>query len=233
MPSQGAGARDRAPGGSVGCVKRTSSAAVRSTALFALFLLALASCRRSASDYPSGPERTPGITAAPVDAGPSDSAPERAGDEGPEATVEVAPAEAQQPEDSADVEAAGNSESGKDGGASPDAKPDASAEYPLQANPLAGCSLCHVDIEDEFVGSLHFEEKVGCITCHGPSEGHLADENNEVKPDEVFARPDVNRLCERCHECSRPKPPKRELTKDGQRKVCTDCHGAHDVVLVQ
>jgi len=185
----------------------------------------------------------PGITAAPAVAGPSDSAPEPAGDEGPEATVEVAPAEAQQPEDSADAKdsaaspdtnptdvARSTSEEAK---SQPDAKPDASAEYPLQANPLAGCSLCHVDIEDEFVGSLHFEEKVGCITCHGPSEGHLADENNEVKPDEAFARPDVHRLCERCHECSRPKPQKPELTQDCQRKVCTDCHGAHDVVLLQ
>jgi hypothetical protein len=115
--------------------------------------------------------------------------------------------------------------------AQPDSKPDASAEYPLQDNPLAGCSLCHVDIEDEFLGSLHFEEKVGCITCHGPSEGHVADENNEVKPDEVFARPDVDRLCERCHECSRPKPEKPELTEDGRRKVCIDCHGSHDVAL--
>ena len=104
-------------------------------------------------------------------------------------------------------------------------------EYPLQDNPLAGCPLCHVDVEDELVGTLHFEEKVGCITCHGPSKGHLADENNEVKPDEMFARADVDRLCERCHECFRPKPEKPELTAEGQRKVCIDCHGAHDCAL--
>ncbi len=104
-------------------------------------------------------------------------------------------------------------------------------EYPLQDNPLAGCPLCHVDVEDELVGTLHFEEKVGCITCHGPSEGHLADENNEVKPDEMFARADVDRLCERCHECFRPKPEKPELTEEGQRKVCIDCHGPHDCAL--
>ncbi len=106
-----------------------------------------------------------------------------------------------------------------------------SAEYPLQENPLAGCTLCHVDIEDQFLGSIHFEEKVGCRTCHGPSEGHVADENNEVKPDEMFARRDVDRLCGRCHECPRPVPAKPELTADGQAKVCTDCHGPHDVAL--
>jgi hypothetical protein len=104
-------------------------------------------------------------------------------------------------------------------------------EYPLQDNPLAGCSLCHVDIEDKFVGSVHFEEKIGCKTCHGPSEGHVADENNEVKPDEVFARADVDRLCDRCHECFREIPAEPELAADGKPKVCIDCHGAHDVAL--
>ena len=104
-------------------------------------------------------------------------------------------------------------------------------EYPLQENPLAGCSICHVDIEDQFVGSLHFKEKVGCKTCHGPSEGHLADENNEVKPDEVYARKDVDRLCGRCHECARPKPSDPEVAAAQRQKVCIDCHGAHDVAL--
>jgi len=108
---------------------------------------------------------------------------------------------------------------------------DFAGEYPLQENPLAGCSICHVDVEDEFVGTLHFEEKVGCSTCHGPSEGHLADENNEVKPDEVFARFDVDRLCERCHECPRPASETPELMHEGEPKVCTDCHGPHDLAF--
>ena len=34
-------------------------------------------------------------------------------------------------------------------------------KYPLQPNPLAGCSLCHVDVEDEFVGTKHFDEFPG------------------------------------------------------------------------
>jgi hypothetical protein len=106
-------------------------------------------------------------------------------------------------------------------------------EYPLQDNPLAGCSLCHVDVEDKFVGSKHFEEKVGCQTCHGPSEGHVADENNDVKPDELFVRKDVDELCGICHDCGRPKPPAPELTAQGEPKVCTDCHGNHDLALAQ
>ncbi|MHC4155194.1 MAG: hypothetical protein ACYST6_09785 [Planctomycetota bacterium] len=56
-------------------------------------------------------------------------------------------------------------------------------------NPLAGCLQCHVDVEVEHLWSKHHSvSNMGCIECHGPSEGHLADENNEVKPDQAFAR---------------------------------------------
>lgn len=92
----------------------------------------------------------------------------------------------------------------------------------LQANPLAGCTMCHVDVEDRLANSRHFVNKVGCQTCHGPSEGHLADENNEVKPDQLFTRENVDRLCKLCHECSRP----HEALKAPE--VCVDCHGHHD-----
>lgn len=103
------------------------------------------------------------------------------------------------------------------------------AKYPLQDNPLAGCSICHVDVEDEFVGNKHFEQKVGCQTCHGPSEGHLADENNEVKPDRLFTRKNVDQLCGPCHECGRPNTRDSAVGADGQPMVCTDCHGYHDL----
>ena len=96
-------------------------------------------------------------------------------------------------------------------------------------NPLAGCDLCHIDVTDEYVGSIHDVEKVGCVECHGPSEGHVADENNEVKPDQLFAREDVDRLCGTCHECDRPTEP--EPAAESGRKVCIDCHGPHDLVL--
>ena len=103
-------------------------------------------------------------------------------------------------------------------------------ESPTEKNPLAGCQQCHVDIEDEYAVSLHFTEKVSCKDCHGPSEGHLADENNEVKPDEVFARKDVDRLCDKCHECSRPTAAESPADRS---KVCTDCHGPHDLAPVK
>jgi hypothetical protein len=98
---------------------------------------------------------------------------------------------------------------------------------PAKGNPLAGCQLCHVDVEDEYVKSRHFRGNVACAKCHGPSKKHAADENNEVKPDEVFARTDVDRLCGRCHTCSRKVPPAWLRFLRGRRQVCTECHGAH------
>ena len=97
----------------------------------------------------------------------------------------------------------------------------------IEANPLGGCVACHVDVEDELNKSIHLVEEVGCVECHGPSDGHVRDENNEVPPDEVFARKDVDRLCGECHKCSRPKvePPPPD------HKVCTDCHQPHSLAL--
>jgi hypothetical protein len=97
------------------------------------------------------------------------------------------------------------------------------------ANPLAGCTICHVDIEKAFAGSTHERKGVGCIKCHGPSDGHVGDENNNVKPDQVFARKDVDRECGRCHACSRPAAPAAALPA-AKPPVCTGCHGSHKVV---
>jgi len=102
-----------------------------------------------------------------------------------------------------------------------------------KANPMAGCVMCHIDAGDAFKKSKHALEGIGCTDCHGKSKGHVADENNEVKPDEVFARKDVDRLCGDCHDCERP-PAEGEPRRVSRRRprpveVCIDCHGAHSV----
>ena len=103
----------------------------------------------------------------------------------------------------------------------------AEAEAAAAAEEQVGmCGTCHVDVVDDFAGSLHQAEDVGCVECHGPSEGHVEDENNEVKPEEVFARADVDRLCGECHRCPDPAA-KREPGPGEKHKVCIDCHGPH------
>ncbi len=111
-----------------------------------------------------------------------------------------------------------------------EAEPAPAGPQPVAANPFGGCDMCHVDVEDEFVGTKHDVEGVGCVKCHGPSEGHVADENNEVLPDRMFADSQVDSFCLECHECSRPAA-SQATTANAEQKVCTACHGAHDLRL--
>ena len=100
------------------------------------------------------------------------------------------------------------------------------ADDSAQENPMAGCLQCHVDTEKSYLSSAHHRDaEMGCVDCHGPSEGHVGNENNEVLPDEVFARKNVDRLCSECHDCSRETS--RPTSADELPKVCTDCHAAH------
>ena len=100
---------------------------------------------------------------------------------------------------------------------------------PTADNPLGGCTQCHVDVEDAMAGTSHLKEGVGCKVCHGDSEGHLADENNEVLPEHVFTRENVDQLCINCHDCSRPQQKTDPSVPAEQRKACTDCHQAHTI----
>jgi len=94
----------------------------------------------------------------------------------------------------------------------------------LEEKSADGCALCHVDVADEMHGTPHHGEEIGCVDCHGESRAHVRDENNDVKPDEIFARADVDRACRECHDCSRVPA---EDTPPAARRVCTDCHGVH------
>ena len=73
MRSEGSGTRDRGPGKPAGRVRRTKSPGARATAVFATLLLALASCRNSASDSVPAPETTAEVTVAPAVADPGET----------------------------------------------------------------------------------------------------------------------------------------------------------------
>jgi len=100
---------------------------------------------------------------------------------------------------------------------------------PLSAT-LGGCTICHVDMADDLAGSKHEKAGIGCVTCHGHSKGHVEDENNEVKPDRLFARREIDRFCNGCHLATCPRAQTEERLPVGvNRKTCADCHGAHEV----
>ncbi|MBM3888919.1 MAG: hypothetical protein FJ388_07295 [Verrucomicrobia bacterium] len=112
------------------------------------------------------------------------------------------------------------------------ADPAGATKSSATKNPLAGCQQCHVDIEAKYVRSPHFKKQVACTDCHGPSKGHIADENNEVKPDKLFTRKTTDRLCAECHACSRPQPSPPANQPSSDSKLCTDCHGSHALARI-
>jgi ribosomal protein L40E len=111
----------------------------------------------------------------------------------------------------------------------------ANGERGPSADPLgpnAACYVCHMAFVREELSKTHLAAKVTCIRCHGLSAKHANDEDiGATKPDRVFAREQVNRMCRRCHS-THDVPPEAVIARWLEQRltespVCTDCHGAH------
>lgn len=101
--------------------------------------------------------------------------------------------------------------------------------------PNAACYICHMTYVKEPMSRVHLRHKVYCIDCHGPSIGHVNDEDiGATKPDIYFKRNQINASCRKCHSTHVAAPQKviarwleRKLTTSPP--VCTDCHGLHKI----
>ena len=86
---------------------------------------------------------------------------------------------------------------------------------------LAGagvCARCHVSTALEWGIARHSTitnrtRLPNCTGCHGPSKGHVMDEENGIKPDRVPRGAAIAALCVECHEDGCPKT---ENVKDCQ-----------------
>ncbi|MEA1950767.1 MAG: multiheme c-type cytochrome [Planctomycetota bacterium] len=109
---------------------------------------------------------------------------------------------------------------------------------PMSVN--ATCYVCHMTFVHEEISNQHFEAKVTCVKCHGLSAKHANDENiGATKPDIIYARKDVDKMCEKCHE-DHDVPPREVVARFIKRKlpakkqpICTDCHGTHRIERVE
>jgi formylglycine-generating enzyme required for sulfatase activity len=81
------------------------------------------------------------------------------------------------------------------------------------------CARCHVISVAEWGYSKHRKAGTDCIACHGASQGHVIDERNNVKPDEIPRRAAVARLCLSCHEDG--------CLKSKETGSCQKCHHVH------
>lgn len=104
------------------------------------------------------------------------------------------------------------------------------------------CYVCHPGLGKEELTKIHLEMGVTCDECHGPSVHHMHDEMLMTKPDLLFGRSEVERMCKTCHHdphedpaaveafhkkwLGRTRPNGRTVAADS---VCTDCHGTHNL----
>ncbi len=96
------------------------------------------------------------------------------------------------------------------------------------------CFVCHANYLDEKIAVTHARAGIGCATCHGASDAHIADESwasggNGTAPDIMFPRERVNPSCMVCHPKDKIDTAEHKplFAKDTQQKLCTDCHGSH------
>ncbi len=102
------------------------------------------------------------------------------------------------------------------------------------------CQVCHLNFMTERLAVSHARTNIGCATCHGPSDAHIADESwasggNGTPPDKMFTRYQVYHSCLACHPGEQVFA---KVQKHGpfwwsiasQEKICTDCHGQHRMV---
>ncbi|MHC4424968.1 MAG: 3-keto-disaccharide hydrolase [Planctomycetota bacterium] len=116
------------------------------------------------------------------------------------------------------------------------------------------CYVCHPDMKTEELTTDHLDMEVACDECHGASTEHMHDETLMTKPDLLFGRAEVAKMCSNptCHKpgggrevygrqdhgdpvaveaffkkwAGRMSPNGRTVAHDS---VCTDCHGTHNI----
>ncbi|MBW8040980.1 MAG: DUF1080 domain-containing protein [Planctomycetes bacterium] len=117
------------------------------------------------------------------------------------------------------------------------------------------CYVCHASLKTEDITTIHLDMDITCDQCHGPSIEHMHDEMLMTKPDLLFGRAEVQKMCSNpmCHKpggdrsvygrqdhmdheavkaflkkwLHRVRPNGRFITS---KAVCTDCHGTHNIV---
>jgi len=123
------------------------------------------------------------------------------------------------------------------------------APSPPAVSAAAGrCGVCHPRERVQFEHSSHAQEDVHCVSCHGGNDRSL---EQAVAHGAGFRgrprRADIPRLCASCHADENRMRPydlpvdqfalyqtsghgRRLAQGDDRVAVCSDCHGAHDIL---
>jgi hypothetical protein len=134
-------------------------------------------------------------------------------------------------------------------------EPQADKSTVEKPNGNSKCYVCHPSLKTEDITTIHLDMDITCDECHGPSVEHMHDEMLMTKPDLLFGRAEVEKMCSNpsCHKpggernvysrqdhkdstavkifhekwLHRVRPNGRFITN---KAVCTDCHGTHNIV---
>ena len=117
-----------------------------------------------------------------------------------------------------------------------DEGPAATDEEPGADN--SRCFVCHANYLDEEIAVTHARAGIGCATCHGDSDAHIADESwgsggNGTAPDIMYPKDKIVPACMRCHPKDKIDTPEHKpvFIQSAEKKVCTDCHGDHRLAV--
>ncbi len=120
----------------------------------------------------------------------------------------------------------------------PASKPDNIAANAPKSEKIKGpvadnsrCLVCHINFEDEELAARHAQANIGCVSCHGESAAHSADENNVTAPEIMFPKAKLNQACLKCHTAGKLTERHKPVLKgsDPKAKYCTACHGEHKI----
>jgi hypothetical protein len=102
------------------------------------------------------------------------------------------------------------------------------------------CQVCHLNFMQEALTVSHAKTNIGCATCHGVCDAHIADESwasggNGTPPEIMYPRSKIYAACIACHKPEQVfvKIEKHQpfwWTIAYQERVCTECHGQHRMV---
>ena len=122
------------------------------------------------------------------------------------------------------------------------------AAAPASGDPIGRCAACHPAEKVLFLKSLHANEGVTCVSCHGGDAGAVDQASAHGRGFRGrLAKKDVPALCASCHSSEERMRPynlpvdqfalyqtsghgRRLAQGDGRVAVCSDCHGAHDIL---
>lgn len=121
------------------------------------------------------------------------------------------------------------------------------ADTTLSAPAAGKCGVCHPAERVAFLKSSHAREGVSCVACHGGNDQALTEGPAHAGLTGHISRAAVPKLCGSCHSNARQMAP-YDLPSDQYSQyqqsvhgravaagkvsaaICSDCHGAHDIV---